>query len=527
MKVLQATLLVLVLQVTQVLAQSPCEASKLEHPLPVDGHFGHDVDLCGDRLLVGTPLAQLDPGRAFLFERNAAGWTLTATLAAPDGESGDLFGWSVAVESAWALVGRRHDGTLGSQGSVYVYTRSPEGEWLQTQKIMIADAGVWAFGWSIAMEGSRAAIGAKGAASLGDKGRVFIFEREDGLWVQKAKIAPSIDNLGDWFGASVDLDGDRLVVGAPKNGTGRAYVFDRQGDGTWVEQALMVPQVFSPTGDDHGTSVAVDGDTVAVGAIGHDDPYLHGGAVYVYERTEGLWQHTQKLTSPPINSLPRFGQCLALDGDELLIGAATNHTVLSGAGAVHQFRRQNGLWTEGPILFGSDPQVGAWFGQSMARDGQDLAVGAHGLNSPAPGRVHLFSFAGGAHLDGNSSTLSNLSGGVQTLQLGACPSHAGDFYLLVGSVSGTDPALPVGTVTVPLVADAYLAYTLANPNCALLPGSLGVLDAWGRAVTSFVLPAGTDPALTGLTAHHAYVVFDSTTFAVELASNPVPVSLAP
>jgi hypothetical protein len=507
--------------------QAPCETAKLEHPLPLDGTFGSSVSLSGDRLVVGTPTAFLDPGRAFLYRRDAAGWTLDATLAAPDGESGDLFGRAVAVEEGYALVARQDDGILGAQGSVYAFTRSPEGQWLQTQKITIADAGVWAFGWSISMEGNRAAIGAKGAAALGDKGRVFIFELEGGLWVQKAKIAPSIDNLGDWFGASVDLDGDRLAVGAPKNGTGRAYVFDRQNDGTWVEQALFVPTVVSPTGDEYGTSVAVDGDTVMVGSIGHDDPYLNGGAVYVYEKSELGWQHTQKLSTLTIGTLPRFGYSLSLDGDELLVGSPTNHLVMGSAGAVYLFRRSGGLWTEQQILFGSEPAVSAHFGWSLSRDGEQLAVGAVASSTPFPGKVHLLSFAGGAHLDGNSSTLSNLSGGVQTLQLGACPSHAGDFYLLVGSVSGTDPALPVGPVTVPLVADAYLAYTLANPNCALLPGSLGVLDAWGRAVTSFVLPAGTDPALTGLTAHHAYVVFDSTTFAVELASNPVPVSLAP
>jgi hypothetical protein len=327
----------------------------------------------------------------------------------------------------------------------------------------------------------------------------------------------------------VDLDGDRLAVGAPKNGTGRAYVFDRQSDDTWAEQALFTPPViYSPTGDEFGPSVAVHGDTLMIGSTGHDHPYVNGGAVYVYQRVEGAWVLAQKLSTPSIvGTFPRFGHSLALDGDELLIGALTNQLVESGAGAVYYFRRQEGLWAEQQILFGSDPQNAAWFGQSLARDGQELAIGAHGTNSPAPGRVHLFSFAGGAHLDGNASVLSNGGGGVQTLQLGACPSHAGDFYLLVGSVSGTEPSIPLGPVTVPLVADTYLLYTVANPNSAQLPGSLGIFDQWGRAVTSFVLPANTSAALTGLTAHHAYVVLDATTFAVELASNPVPVLLGP
>jgi hypothetical protein len=326
----------------------------------------------------------------------------------------------------------------------------------------------------------------------------------------------------------VDLDGDRLAVGAPKNGTGRAYVFDRQSDGTWVEQALFTPPViYSPTGDEFGTAVAVHGDTVMIGSSGHDHPYVNGGAVYSYERIEGAWVHTQKLSAVPTGSLPRFGYQLDLSGDELLVAAPTNSTVLSSAGAMYLFRRSAGVWEEVAKFHGSDPAISAAFGWSVARDGDELAIGAVASSTSFPGKVHLFSFAGGAHLDGSALELSNSAGGTQQLQLGACPSHAGDFYLLVGSVSGTEPSIPLGPVNVPLVADTYLLYTVANPNSALLPGSLGVFDQWGRAVTSFVLPANTSAALTGLTAHHAYVVLDSTTFAVELASNPVPVLLGP
>jgi hypothetical protein len=515
------------LAMTAQAAQGPCETSKYESALPVDGTFAHAVALRGNRLVVGAPTNQGLSGHVSIFEPEGSGWILAEVLVASDPVPADEFGWCVAVEDSFALIARRTDGTLGAQGSVYAFARSPEGEWLQTQKIMIADVGVWAFGWSISMEGNRAAIGAKGAASLGNKGRVFIFEREEGLWVQKAKIKPSIDNLGDWFGASVDLDGDRLAVGAPKNGTGRAYIFDRQPDGTWVEQALLVPTIVTPTGDEYGTSVAVQGDTVMVGSPGHDSPFFNGGAIYVYEQGEAGWGLTQKLSTLTIGSLPFFGHCLDLEGDELLVSASSNHEQAPGGGAMYLFRRHAGVWTEEAKFFGSNPSSSANFGHSFARDGDRLAVGAPAAPTSFPGRVHLFSFAGGAHLEGDAEALSNATGGVQTLQLGACPSHAGDFYLLVGSVSGTEPSIPLGPVTVPLVADTYLLYTVANPNSALLPSSLGVLDPWGRAVTSFVLPANTSAALTGLTAHHAYVVLDATTFAVELASNPVPVLLGP
>jgi hypothetical protein len=113
------------------------------------------------------------------------------------------------------------------------------------------------------------------------------------------------------------------------------------------------------------------------------------------------------------------------------------------------------------------------------------------------------------------------------LQLGACPEHAGDYYLILGSVSGTTPALPLGAAELPLVVDAYTLFGLQYPNSPLLPASLGTLDPWGRASTNFILPPQSVPNFIGSTAHHAYVVLDSATLAIELASNPTPVLIAP
>ncbi len=143
------------------------------------------------------------------------------------------------------------------------------------------------------------------------------------------------------------------------------------------------------------------------------------------------------------------------------------------------------------------------------------------------GRVHMFSLAGAPMLSGAPIALSNAAGGVQPFQLGACQSHAGDFYLILGSLSGAEPALPLGAVSVPLVPDFYTQFTLNQPNSALLPASLGQLDPWGRAYAAFQLPPATPASTIGLTFHHAYLVFDQTTLALESASNAVPVTIGP
>jgi FG-GAP repeat len=508
------------------LGQVPCEHAMFPNPLSVGSDFGQAVAIRGGSMVVGLPSVTQSGGYAMFYNLDESGWTLAQIEQAPDKAVSDRFGWSCAVDGTHAVIGRRGDGILNSQGSAYTYERQPDGHWTLLQKLT-APVGWWAFGWSMSIDGDRLAIAAKGAASLGEKGRVFIYEFENGQWVEKAVIAPSLDTLGDWLGASVALQGDRLAVGAPKNGTGRAYVFDRQANGTWVQQALFTPPVVTPTGDEYGWAVALDGDTVAVGAIAYDSPVINAGGVFVYVKAQVGWEFQQQLASPPDGTLPRFGHALSLKGDEIYVGAPTNAYPVSSAGCVYRFNRTGGVWTQTAKFFGSEPFASAWFGNAIARDENLLAVAAYAGPSPLPGKVHLFSIGGGAHLQGGAASISASLGGSQPLQLGACPEHAGDYYLILGSLSGTAPALPLGNAELPLVFDSYTLFGLQSPNSPFLPASLGLLDPSGRANAEFRLPPGSVPNLIGQTAHHAFLVLDQATLDVELASNPTPVLIAP
>ena len=511
-------------------AQVPCEVLRIENPLaPADGAFGNAVAISGDRMVVGmygTGVAP-DVGTAYVFDRDGASWTQSAVLTIPDGVNGAYFGWSVAVDGDVALATRRNDGQLGAKGAVYVFHRQPDGAWIQTQKLVPPAPEAWAFGWSLSLDGTRAAIGARGAGTVGPKGRVFVYELEGGQFVLKQKLVPSLDNLSDGFGHAVALQGERLAVGAPFGGTGRAYVFDRQEGGTWVQSALLLPSDLS-SADEYGYAVALDGDRVAVSAPGHDIPWGNHGGIYIFERDpQGAWQQTAKLSVFGGSTFPRFGWSMDLAGDELWAGSPTDNDALNGSGKVHLFRLGVDGWTKAATVSGSDPGVLFTLGWSIARDGDTLVAGAPATQSPQWGRVHVFSLAGLPMLSTSGMALSNTAGGVQPLQLGACQHHAGDFYLIVGSLSGVEPALPLGNVAVPLVPDIYTQFTLSQPNSALLPTSFGQLDPWGRAYASFELPPGSPPSTIGLTLHHAFVVLDQTTLALEAASNAVPVTIGP
>lgn len=125
-------------------------------------------------------------------------------------------------------------------------------------------------------------------------------------------------------------------------------------------------------------------------------------------------------------------------------------------------------------------------------------------------------------------SLSLAAGGAQNLNLEAGAMHAGDFYLILGSASGTSPGLPVDGVTLPLNVDSYLLLSLSSAGSGLFQGTLGFLDATGSASASLQLPAGSDPSLAGLTLHHAGLVLDLASGAqAVLATNAESLVLLP
>lgn len=118
-------------------------------------------------------------------------------------------------------------------------------------------------------------------------------------------------------------------------------------------------------------------------------------------------------------------------------------------------------------------------------------------------------------------------GGEQLLRLLPGAGHAGDLYLMLGTTAGTSPGVPVGSALLPLNPDGYTSFTLVAPNTPPLLNSFGVLDPLGQALATFQLPPSFLGGLVGLVVHHAYVVFDPSTFTVELASNPVDLGFVP
>jgi hypothetical protein len=127
-------------------------------------------------------------------------------------------------------------------------------------------------------------------------------------------------------------------------------------------------------------------------------------------------------------------------------------------------------------------------------------------------------------LRSNERQLSLSGNDTQYFELDAGPAHANAPYLLLGSLSGISPGLPLGRCTLPLNPDPYLLFSITAPNTTLLPGGLGVLDAQGKASARFVAIPGLPPSFAGTRIDHAFVTFDSQ--GPGFCSNWIPLVLA-
>ena len=355
----------------------------------VDDAFGWSVALSGDRALIGAPQddvgANADQGSAYIFVRVAGVWSLEAKLTATDGAADDHFGWSVALSGATALVGAYSERDFGeAQGVAYVFVGAA-GVWSQQARLTAA-GGVAGngFGFSVALDGETALVGARSdpVGTRATQGTARVFVRTGEEWAEQAVLVATAGAAGDRFGASVALDGETALVGADlddvgvNSDQGSATVFVRVG-ALWSEQAQLVASVGA-AGDGAGGSVALDGATALLGAERDDvGGRADQGSVTVFVQSGSSWSEQAQLHAADGSAGDRFGSSVALSGATALCGAASD-TVGASAnrGSAYVFLRAGSLWSQQARLNAADGATGDRFGGSVGLDGATALVGA-------------------------------------------------------------------------------------------------------------------------------------------------------
>jgi hypothetical protein len=362
-------------------------------------HFGFSTSMSGENILVGAPNkddAGSDSGAAYVFVRYEDDfyWAPLVTLTASDAQAGDEFGRSVALTSDYAVVGAPYQDSGGSdRGAAYVYGQDHGGDdtWGQVAKLTASGAQDGdEFGSSVSISGDHAIVGAQYEDSGGlSSGAAYIYWRDQGgadNWGEVVKLTALDAAAGDLFGYSVAIDGDYAVVGAYSEdgaGTdcGAVYVYWRNQGGAdnWGEVVKLTASDAEDS-DQFGSSVAIDGDYVIVGAMGEDSAGTDRGAAYVFYRNQGgtdNWGEVVKLTASDAEDLDAFGGSVSIDGDYVVVGAFyEDGSGGNNRGAAYIFGRNSGgqdIWGQVIKIAASDIDDGDNFGFSVDIDG-DFAV---------------------------------------------------------------------------------------------------------------------------------------------------------
>ncbi|WP_152629543.1 cadherin-like beta sandwich domain-containing protein [Haliangium ochraceum] len=412
---------------------------------PISGEeYGTSVSLDGDFLAVGVPKAagvhpddpdrQLsESGGVYVLRREGTVWFTDAYLTAANAGSLDLFGASVALSGDMLAVGapgeasgdaaNPDDNERESSGAVYIFRRGDEG-WTQEAYLKADNLdGNDTFGSAVAAQGALVAVGAPAEDSFSaetpdddsnpNSGAVYVFAYDGAAWQQSAYLKANNPDPSDGFGSAIALADTLLVAGAPgedsaraedpdddsASGSGAAYGFRLGGDDAWTEEVYLKAG-NAGGGDSFGSSVAVSGEVIAVGAPGessatgndgNDNNASGSGAVYTYEPVGGAWMQRTYLKAANLDSQDGFGTSLALRGGVLAVGAPGESSgdaadpaddSAADSGAVYLFLGAGSAWLQEAYLK-PDMVIDASdaFGASVALSDIALAVGAIGESS--------------------------------------------------------------------------------------------------------------------------------------------------
>jgi len=373
-------LLAILIAVSPVHAGWLVEEQKLTaYDMTEHDHFGASVAISGDLALIGADLdddAGDRSGSAYIFARSGQTWSEQAKLTALDAEKWDQFGSSVAASGNTAVVGAPGDDDRGTgSGSAYVFIRNGD-TWIQQAKLNALDAAEWDGFGSVAISGDTVVVGASGSGSA------YVFVRSGTTWIQQAKLRAPDAAAGNNFGVSVAVSSDSVVVGAyfDSDGghrSGSAYVFVRSG-ATWSQQAKLLASDASED-DNLGKSVSISDDTVVVGATGDDHAGNWSGSAYVFVRGGTTWGQQAKLTASDAEAVEWYGSSVAVSGDTVVVGAVSgDNNQGDSSGSAYVFVRNGTTWNQQVKLIASDAEASDSFGYSVAVSGDAVVVGAIG-----------------------------------------------------------------------------------------------------------------------------------------------------
>ncbi|HEV2883513.1 MAG TPA: hypothetical protein VGW36_01575 [Pyrinomonadaceae bacterium] len=347
----------------------------------------NSVAIDGDTALVGTYETLLNApsgsqGPVFVFVREGQTWTRQTQLSPGAGSTSRRFGAAVLISGDTAIVGASHDNTTQPGGAAYIFTRFSGTGWHQQLRVRAQDGAQREdFASSVAISGDTVVIGSRAddVEGVNEQGSAYVFARKGNAWTFQGKLLAPDGRQYDEFGQSVAIDGDTIVVGSDSaTGTnyeqGAAYVFQRLGS-SWRFQAKLIAK-DGRRYDYFGRSVGIHGNTIVVGAS-HDHRLRQSqGSAYVFTRSGVSWRQTAKLLASDGRARDFFGVSVAVHNQTIAVGASPiTFNERSHREAVYIFEPRGSIWTQRQRLRALDNAAG--FARSIAMDERTLVAGSN------------------------------------------------------------------------------------------------------------------------------------------------------
>ncbi len=317
-------------------------------------------------------------------------------IVASDGNFDDRFGKAVSLSDNWLAIGANRDDDNGSNsGSVYVY-RYEETQILEEYKILAFDGDYNDyFGKSLAIDDDWLVVGALYDDVNGEKsGSVYVYYYNGIDWEFHSKLTPFDGAPYDRFGYAVDISQGNIVVGAVYDDdigedAGSVYVYTYDFD-SWILKAKLYSSNQN-AGDFFGVSVSIDLDKLAVGSVYNDQNGINSGSVTVFVNNDNNWEEKQVLLAPDGADYDLFGNDLAIDNNRMIIGAFHKDAGYLNSGSVYVYNFINNMFDFAFTLVSSDQSINDNFGLSVSIFDNYISVGSidddNGINS---GAVYIY-----------------------------------------------------------------------------------------------------------------------------------------
>lgn len=383
-----------------------------------EDYFGYSADIDGTTLLVGAHKVDVDgvedAGVAYVYMLGDKGWHQQAKLVAEPIFADDTLGGKVALKNNVAMLGgMRRDDKGEDAGAVVSFERAANA-WTQKQIFTAPDAMPGdAFGQSVALTDNYLVIGAPRNDALGlDSGAAYIYQRESGTWRYQTKITASDGAAGDLFGISVAIDGNTILVGADLHdekaenaGAVYVYVMDNH---QWQQQAKLTASDGAKT-DIFGVRVAISADTALISARRDDIDELgvDAGSAYLFVREGNTWAQEVKLVSPDGAADDRFGRGVALSGDTAIVSAMNHDANGTDTGALYVYKKGPDGWRYTSKVVAENAKPGDRFGWNVALS-KGVAVIAsphHDANGQQSGAVYVQALSGDIAINAQNTHL--------------------------------------------------------------------------------------------------------------------------